>query len=153
MTYIISGQTLPEGSPDRSTVCQGTGLVGNCPSTDRIAVKNVEYGTKLTATCGPSDTSAMCCNYNATDCLMDYTGTLQQESCSGRAVCTTGVTLSAGDTSSCGGTYPVVNHYLTMEFYCISGKSRVNIIVTLLRSTVYVPYFSPFVYKNPAEFQ
>ena len=134
MTFIISGQTLPEGSPDRSTVCQGavSGLVGNCLSTDRIAVKSVEYGTKLTTTCGPSDTSAMCCNYNATDCFIDYTGTLQQESCSGRAVCTTGVTVSAEDTSGCGGTYPVVNHYLTMEFYCVSGKPHVHIIVTFL---------------------
>ena len=141
MTHIISGQTLPEGSPDRSTECQGADLVGNCLSTDRIAVKSVQYGTKLTTTCGLSNTSAGCCNYAATDCLIDYAGTLQQESCSGKAVCNS-VTLSAGDSTSCGVTdYPVRNHYLTMEFYCVIGKSRVTIFPILLCTSL-LPFYT-----------
>ena len=88
-------------------------------------MKSVEYGTKLTTTCGLSDTSAGCCNYDAADCLIDYTGSLQQESCSGKAVCNS-VTLSAGDSTSCVGSYPVANHYVTMEFYCVPGKSYVT---------------------------
>ena len=137
MTYIISGQTLPEGSPDRSTVCQGTDLVGNCLNTDRIAVKSVQYGTKLTTTCSLSNTSAGCCNFDATDCLIDYTGTLQQESCSGKAVCNS-VTISAADSTSCGATnYPILNHYLTIEFYCVSGKSHCNFIM-YITSPIYI---------------
>ena len=123
MTFFILGQTLPEGALERSTGCQGTSLIASCPYNYRIAVKGVEYGTKLTSTCSLFDNSIGCCDYDAADCLIAYDGTSQQDACSGRDLCV-GVTVVAADTSSCGiSNYPVLNHYLTMEYYCVAGKS------------------------------
>ena len=106
---------------NRITECQGTSLIGSCPSEHNIAVKGVQYGTKLTSICSLSNSSAGCCDYDAADCLIPYNGTSQQDDCSGRELCV-GVTVAAADTSSCGANYPVLNHYLTMEYYCVAGK-------------------------------
>ena len=120
---MFLGQILPESGPDRTTECQGTSLKGSCPTNEWIAVKGVEYGTKLTSTCSQSDTSAGCCSYSASDCLIEYDGTGQRDACSGRDLCLS-VSVAAADTSSCGSSnYPVLNHYLTMEYYCVPGKS------------------------------
>ena len=82
----------------------------------------MNYGTKLTATCGFNDNSAACCTYDGADCfLQTYSGTEQQALCSGRSRCST-VILSQQDTSSCGGTYPILNHYVTMQYFCIQSK-------------------------------
>lgn len=118
----LKGQTLPEGSTDRTTVCAGTNLLGSCPVGEVIVVKDVQYGTKLTTTCPLSSTTNGCCDYSATDCFdPPYTGTTQQAACSGRSLCNA-VAVGEEDTSSCGATYPGLNHYLTMEYYCIPGS-------------------------------
>ena len=115
---FVSGQSLPEGSTDRTTVCAETFLRGSCPFGEKIAVKDVQYGTKQ---CTLSSDASGCCDYDSTDCLTDYTGTAQQAACSGRDLCNE-VTIGHEDTSSCGAPYSDLNHYLTMEYYCISGK-------------------------------
>ena len=120
-SVFISGQTLPEGALEHKTECQGTSLIGSCPSEHKIAVKGVQYGTKLTSTCGLFNTSAGCCDYDDADCLVTYDGTAQQDACSAKALCL-GISVAAADTSSCGTNYPVLNHYLTMEYYCVAGK-------------------------------
>ena len=122
----FSGQYLPSlaGTPNRVTICQGTGTAVSCGSDSIIAVADIQYGTKLTTTCGLGNTSTGCCDYDGLDCLVQYSGTFQQEQCSGRYVCTFGDSIPASDTSSCGvANYPVVNHYLTMDYYCLLSKS------------------------------
>ena len=120
--YTVTGDTLPEGSPDRTTACAGVDLQGSCVGGEVIAVQSVKYGTKLAATCGLSDSSSACCVYDSGDCFLPaYTGTDQQTACSGRSLCSS-VSIAQADTSSCGGTYPILNHYLTIEYYCIPGK-------------------------------
>ena len=85
-------------------------------------MKGVQYGTKLTSTCGLSNTSAGCCDYDEADCLISYDGTALQDACSGKDLCVA-VTVAAADTSSCGkSSYPILNHYLAMEYYCVAGK-------------------------------
>ena len=116
----FSGQSLPEDSTDRTTACAETVLRGSCPSDQKIAVKDVKFGTNQ---CPLSSNASGCCDYDSTDCLTDYTGTAQQAACSGRGLCND-VTIGEGDTSSCGAPYPDLNHYLTMEYYCIPGKFR-----------------------------
>ena len=119
---LVSAVSLPEGSPDRTTVCAGLDLQGSCPSGELIAVQSVKYGTKLTASCGLSDNSGPCCVYDGADCFSPtYTDTAQQAACSGRELCSV-VSVAKADTTSCGATYPVLNHYLTIEYYCIPGK-------------------------------
>ena len=118
---LISGQSLPEEPIDRITECAGVKLTGTCPANKIIAVKNVEYGTKLTATCSFADTSAVCCKYDSTDCFLPYTGTIPQEACTGRELCGPG-SVSRTNNNSCSSDYPVGNHYLTMEYYCLPGK-------------------------------
>ena len=117
--YIFSGQTLTE-NPQRLTSCQDTSLLASCSAGSIIAVTGIQYGTKLEATCSLSNTTAGCCDYDAADCLIDYAGTSQQASCSGRTVCLD-VSVAAADTSSCGVDYPILNHYLSMEYQCIPG--------------------------------
>ena len=120
--FFFPGQTLPEGAPERKTECRGTSLIGSCPSNHSLAVKGVQYGTKLTSTCGLSNTSAGCCDYDDADCFITYNGTAQQDACSGRDLCIS-ISVAAADTSSCGNSsYPILNHYLAMEYYCVAGK-------------------------------
>ena len=128
---IISGQYLPSaGTPDRVTICKGTSTLVTCGSDSIIAVADIQYGTKLTATCGLGDNSIGCCDYNGTDCMISYSGTLQQEPCSGRSVCTFGGEVSSTDTSTCGvANYPVANHYFTMEYYCLLSKLHASLIL------------------------
>ena len=126
MFLSFSGQYLPPsaGTPDRVTRCQGTSTYAVCGIDSIIAVADIQYGTKLTTTCGLGNTSAGCCDYDSADCMITYSGTYQQAMCSGRSGCTFGNAVSAADTSSCGFTnYPVTNHYLTMEYYCLLGNS------------------------------
>ena len=106
------------------TICQGArASVAVCSSDNIIAVANIQYGTKLTTTCGLADTSARCCDYDGVDCMTAYAGTRLQGQCTGREVCSFGDGVSAADTSSCGiSNYPFLNHYLTMEYYCLLGK-------------------------------
>ena len=106
---------------ETSTDCQSSTLLGICSVGEIIAVGSVQYGTKLTETCGLSETSDGCCDYDPNDCLTNYSGTIQQDVCTGRDVCGGG-NLTKGDTSSCGDLYPIQNHYLTMEYYCIPGS-------------------------------
>ena len=123
---VFIGQTLDESlKRETSTDCRNSTLPGICSKGAIIAVGSVQYGTKLTKTCGLSDTSDGCCDYDPEDCLIDYTGTIQQYVCSGRDVCGGG-TVAKGDSSSCGDLYPIQNHYLTMEYYCIPGSIRAS---------------------------
>ena len=125
----VSGQLLPEGSVNRVTACEGEILRGSCPASNVIAVKDIKYGT---TNCALNANDPECCDYESTDCLTDYTGTAQQAVCSGRGVCYD-VTIGEADTSSCGSSYPELNHYLTMEFYCIPGKLAYNELSTFGR--------------------
>lgn len=119
---VISGQTLPEGDTDRTTVCTGHFLRGSCPAREVIAVKDVQFGTKPASICPLSNNATRCCDYAATDCLdPPYTGTAQQAACSGKSLCND-VGVGEEDTSACGAAYPNLNHYLTMAYYCITGK-------------------------------
>ena len=105
------------------TVCQGASTVVSCGSDSIIAVADIQYGTKLTTTCGLGNTSAGCCVYDSADCRTTYSYTFQYEECTGRYVCLFGDYVSASYPSICGvHNYPVVNHYLTMEYYCFLGK-------------------------------
>ena len=136
-SLLFSGQYLPSfaGTPNRVTICQGTGTTVSCGSDSIIAVADIQYGTKLTTTCGLGDTSIGCCYYDSADCFTAYSGTMPQEQCYGRSICSFGDSISAADTSSCGvANYPVTNHYLTMEFYCLLSKSFS--IVTALSGTL-----------------
>ena len=125
MFLSFSGQYLPPsaGTPYRVTVCQGASTAVACHSGSIIAVGDIKYGTKLTTTCEIRNTSAGCCVYDETDCMKTHLGTYQQAMCSGRSVCTFGDGVGATETSSCGvHNYPVANHYLTMEYYCLLGN-------------------------------
>lgn len=102
-------------------MCQGDILRASCPSGSIIATKDLSYGTKLTTTCAASNTSAGCCDYDPDDCLTPYAETSQQAACSGKDLCID-LSVAQADTSSCGASYPSLNHYLTMEYYCISGN-------------------------------
>ena len=118
---IISGQYLPSsaGPPDRVTVCKGASISVACGSDSIIAVADIQYGTKLTTTCGLGNTSAGCCDYDSGDCLTAYTSSTAQGLCNGRELCTFGHDISG----TCGlANYPVLNHYLTMQYYCLLGK-------------------------------
>ena len=126
MFLLFSGQYLPSsaGFPNRVTICRGTSTVVSCGSGSIIAIADIQYGTKLTTTCGIMDNSTGCCDYDGTDCMTTYSGKMQQDRCFGKPVCTFGDAVSAADTSSCGvANYPPINHYLTMEYYCLSGNS------------------------------
>lgn len=129
----VSGQTLPEDSTNRVTECEGTILRGSCPANHVIAVKDVQYGT---TTCALSASDPGCCDYDPTHCLTNYTGTTQQAACSGRELCND-ATIGEEDTSSCGAPYPDLNHYLTMEYYCIPGKLLRNEFGTPGRNSFY----------------
>lgn len=119
---VISGQTLPEGDTDRTTVCTGDLLRGSCPVGEVIAVKDVRFGTKLASICPLSSNATRCCDYAATDCFdPPYTDTAQQTACSGKSLCNE-VVVGEADTSACGAAYSELNHYLTMEYYCITGR-------------------------------
>ena len=130
---IISGQYLPSaGTPTRVTICQDSSTQVACVSDSIIAVADIQYGTKLTPTCGLKNASAGCCVYDDADCFTAYSITLPQEKCSGRSVCKDnfGDGISAGDTSSCGVVnYPTINHYLTMEYYCLLSKLHDSLIL------------------------
>ena len=129
---LFSGQSLLEGSLYRGTDCQGTTYIISCQANTIIAVKSVEYGTKLTTTCSMSNTSAACCSYDSIDCFLPYTGrTLLQDACSGRVLCTPDLVASA-DSSSCGSDYPITNHYWTVEYYCLPGKHCLQFLQHLL---------------------
>ena len=135
MFLSFSGQYLPPsaGTPDRVTVCQGANTYVYCGHDSFIAVADIQYGTKLTTTCGLGNSSAGCCVYDVIDCMVAYSSTLQQDQCSGRGVCTFGDGVSQADTSSCGVTnYPLINHYLTMEYYCLLGNSLYAFFTLLL---------------------
>ena len=120
------GQTLDEPLQRKTSKdCQSSTILGVCSNGAKIAVDSVQYGTKLTATCGLSDTSDGCCDYDSNDCLTNYSGTIQQDVCTGRDVCGGG-NLTKGDTRSCGEQYPIQNHYHTMEYYCIPGSIRAS---------------------------
>ena len=111
------------------TICQGTSTLVGCGSDSIIAVADIQYGTKLTTTCGLGNASAGCCDYDNADCLTAYSGPLQQEKCSGRHVCNDnfGVGVSS---ATCGKpNYPLTNHYLTMEYYCLLGKLYASSII------------------------
>ena len=126
MFLSFSGQYLPPsaGTPYRVTMCQGTNTYAVCGIDSIIAVADIQYGTKLTTTCGLGNTSAGCCDYDSADCMIAYSGTLPQERCSGRSFCTFGDLHLAAVMSACGVTnYPLLNHYLTMEYYCLLGNS------------------------------
>ena len=123
---IISGQYLPSsaGPPDRVTECPGIGAEVVCGSDSIIVVATIHYGTKFTTTCGLANTTEGCCSYDEADCMTTYSSTSQQEQCNGKSTCTFGDIVFATDTTStCGGTdYPTLNHYLTMEYYCLLSK-------------------------------
>ena len=119
--FIISGKSLPGEYVLRITECSGISVIGTCPINEIIAVKNVEYGTKPTTICSMSNTSDACCNYDPTDCFINYMGTAVQAACNGKDLCNA-VSISATDTSSCGSYYPVLNHYLILEHYCLPCK-------------------------------
>ena len=106
------------------TVCQGASTSVTCGDDSIIAVADIQYGTKPTTTCGLGNNSIGCCDYVVGDCMIAYVSeTTQQERCSGNTVCSYGNGISAVDTSSCvGANYPISNHYLTMEYYCLLGK-------------------------------
>ena len=126
MFLSFSGQYLPPsaGTPYRVTVCQGASTAVACHSGSIIAVGDIKYGTKPTTTCGLGNSSAGCCVYDVIDCMAAYSGTIQQKICSGRSICSFGGDFSAAEMSACGVTnYPLINHYLTMEYYCLLGNS------------------------------
>ena len=129
----LSGQHLPSsaGTLNRETVCKDASTTVSCSTiTDSIAVADIKYGTKLTTTCGLGNTSAGCCEYDGADCMISYSGRLQQDQCSGRSVCTFGDGVSSGDTTACGvDNYPIINHYFTMEYYCLLGKLHASLIL------------------------
>lgn len=140
-------QSLPEGSTDRTTVCQGVALIGSCPSGEVIAVKDVQYGTKLT--CPSSDTSPGCCDYAGSDCFLAYSDTAQKAACSGRALCNT-VAVGQADTSSCGVTFPDLNHYLTMTYYCVPDTGILEMCSSVtLTDTGSALYFQNADYPSP----
>lgn len=146
----VSGETLPEGSPDRTTVCAEVDLLGSCVNGEVIVVQSVNYGTKLKATCPLHDNSSACCAYGSGDCFTpDYTGTDQQAACSGRSLCNS-VQISKEDTSSCGANYPILNHYLTIEYYCIQESTRISPMCTssTLTSTGSLLYIKNQDYPN-----
>ena len=102
------------------TVCKGASTTVACGSGSIIAVADIQYGTKLTTTCGLGNTSAGCCDYDSGDCITAYTSSTAQGLCNGRHVCTFGDDISV---HACGvANYPVLNHYLTMQYYCLLGK-------------------------------
>ena len=122
---IISGQYLPSsaGPPDRVTVCQGANTFVSCDSDSIIAVADIQFGTKLTTTCGLGSTAVGCCDYDGADCNITYSGTLERDLCNGRQGCFFGNSVSAVETNTlCDTNYPDINHYLTMEYYCLLGK-------------------------------
>ena len=118
----VSGQLLPEDSVNRVAECKGDILRGSCPASNVIAVKDIKYGT---TNCALNANDPDCCDHESTDCLTDYTDTAQQAACSGREYCTD-VTVGEAITSSCGSPYPEINHYLTMEYFCIPSKLAHN---------------------------
>ena len=120
----VSGVTLPEGSPETTTVCAGDNLQALCVGGEVIAVQSVNYGTQLTATCGLNDNSTGCYMYlydGADWFLPTYSGREQQAAWLGESLRSV-VTIVQEDTSSCGGAYPILSHYHTMRYYCIQGK-------------------------------
>ena len=121
----LSAETLPSETTYRSSSCANARFQPACGDSERIAVESVEsiqYGTKLTVICGLSDTSDRCCSYDTNDCLLPYTGTTLLADCSGKDVCS-GSSPSATEASNCVlAQYPVLSHYLTMEYYCLPGK-------------------------------
>ena len=138
LSLLFSGQYLPSlaGTPNRVTICQGTGTTVSCGSDSIIAVADIQLGTELTTTCGLGNTSIGCCYYDSADCLTAYSGTMPQYQCSGKSICSFGDSISAADMSLCGvANYPVTNDYLTMEYYCLLSKSLS--IVTALSGTLY----------------
>ena len=114
------------------TECQGASTTVACGSDSFIVVAEISYGTKLTTTCGLGNISTGCCDYDGADCMTTYSGTLQQEMCSGRSVCTFGYGVGVADTSTCGFAnymYPVLNHYLTVLYYCLLGKLYASLTI------------------------
>ena len=117
----LSAVTLSSEKTYRSSSCAATRFQPSCgESHEIIAVESIKHGTKLT--CGFQNTSDGCCSYDINDCLLPYTGTTLLAECSGKYVCS-GSSPSAIDTSTCvPAQYPVLSHYLTMEYYCLPGK-------------------------------
>ena len=127
---FISGVNLPESTAAlRETKCANTVLQPSCSSGKVFAIKNAEYGTKLITEC-PQDTfSDACCTYNSQDCFEPaFTETTLFESCMGKNLCNPSQ-YGQQDTLICSPNgithliYPITNHYLTMEYHCIPGKT------------------------------
>lgn len=129
-TFIL-GTRLPEPFVSRTTVCAGYNIRASCPSGEVIAVENIFYGTKRLTICETLYTSIECCNYDRNDCFTPYTDLTLHTACSGRDLCID-VSIVRSDTSICGYSFPVLNHYITMEYHCVPGK-RYNIYFNRVR--------------------
>ena len=115
--YFTATAISSEGTADTTTACAGSSFQPQCVSGEVIAVRNIQYGTKLTGSCSGYD----CCVYDVGDCLLRYDGTDLQQYCSGMRICLS--SYHAGvDATSCGSAYSILSHYMTMEYYCIPGR-------------------------------
>ena len=117
--YFTAVTLSSEGTPNRFTACAYMYFQPRCLGEKIIAVQSIQYGTKLTGSCSSSD----CCLYSNADCLLpyNYNYTAIHEYCSGKKLCSAS-SPSAADASSCGAGYSIISDYLTMEYYCLSGK-------------------------------
>lgn len=142
LSTIVIGQTLlPEDNLQPKTVCAEENLGASCNSGQEIIVQDVQYGTKLSQTCGPSDKPTGCCDYADTDCFLPYDGGIVEATCSGRDVCNN-VNIAQTDKSNCNASYPVLNHYLTMTFSCVPnariGHPSSSVSITETGKLLYV---------------
>ena len=121
MFAALIGQFLPSEKMETALICLGENFHGSCPLGKKVAIQDVHYGTKLSSTCGYAETSAECCKKDPSDCILPYVNHNQHIACSGRQTCED-VTLPVGNSTTCGTLYPMVNHYMSADYYCIDSK-------------------------------